>query len=247
MKWLIASALALAAAVIITRQRMAEEEAQAYQAEPDPAPPEDAPLFSFPDVSLPSIDWPAWTGIGTDDLPQQTNTPLENLMISTQQLAGSFTSDAPAVAPSVAAANRRAFLDMIAYAEGADYNVIFGGGTFSSFADHPRQLIPFTDGAGRRLKSSAAGRYQFLQGTWDTLKARLGLPDFGPASQDAAALELIREKGALADVDAGRFTTAVNKVAKVWASLPGAGYAQPERKLSSLLAAYMAAGGTLEA
>ena len=40
---------------------------------------------------------------------------------------------------------------------------------------------------------------------------------------------------------------AVAKVAPIWASLPGAGYAQPERKLPALLASYTQAGGNLEA
>lgn len=145
--------------------------------------------------------------------------------------------------------NRAAFLSMIRYAEGTDgprgYETMFGYRYFDSYADHPRQYFPFTDGAGRKLKSSAAGAYQIIVKTWDTLRARLGLPDFSPASQDAAALELIRERGALADVDAGRFADAVRKVSKVWASLPGAGYAQPERALSSLYAAYRSAGGTV--
>lgn len=145
--------------------------------------------------------------------------------------------------------NRAAFLSMIRYAEGTDgprgYETMFGYRYFDSYADHPRQYFPFTDGAGRQLKSSAAGAYQIIVKTWDALRARLGLPDFSPASQDAAALELIRERGALADVDAGRFADAVRKVSKVWASLPGAGYAQPERALSSLYAAYRSAGGTV--
>jgi len=85
-----------------------------------------------------------------------------------------------------------------------------------------------------------------LARTWDTLKTRLNLPDFSPASQDAAALELVRERGALNDVRAGRVVQAVVKVAKVWASLPGAGYDQPERKLSSLVGAFADAGGQLE-
>ena len=89
--------------------------------------------------------------------------------------------------------------------------------------------------------------YQFLSRTWDALARKLNLPDFDPASQDAAALELIRERGALKDVRAGRVAAAVAKCAPVWASLPGVGYSQPERKLSVLLASHTSAGGNLEA
>ncbi|MBN8506128.1 MAG: glycoside hydrolase family 104 protein [Burkholderiales bacterium] len=138
---------------------------------------------------------------------------------------------------------------MIAFAEGTanrpggGYATLFGGGQFTSFADHPRQVFSFRNKRGEQLRTSAAGRYQFLARTWDELRQKLGLPDFGPESQDAAALELIRQRGALGDVDAGRLFTAIGKVSKVWASLPGAGYAQPERKHADLLAAYAAAGG----
>ncbi|MBY4945079.1 glycoside hydrolase family 104 protein [Cupriavidus respiraculi] len=128
---------------------------------------------------------------------------------------------------------------------GADgYRTQFGGGLFSSLADHPRQVVTRMSN-GRPIASSAAGAYQFLRATWDGLAARLGLPDFSPASQDAAALQLIADAGALADVDAGRFALAVRKVRKIWASLPGAGYGQPEVALERLQAAYQAAGGAV--
>jgi lysozyme len=71
------------------------------------------------------------------------------------------------------------------------------------------------------------------------------LTDFSPASQDAFAVGLISDAGALNDVKAGRFDTAVGKVKGIWASLPGAGYNQPEKSLSSLRAAYLNAGGAL--
>lgn len=154
-------------------------------------------------------------------------------------------------APSSAPANESAFLTMIAWAEGTDrfhgYSTAFGGGKIPSLADHPRKFYTFTNSRGEVLRTSAAGRYQFLSRTWDTLAKRLGLPDFGPESQDRAALELIRERGALGDVRAGRTAQAIAKVAKIWASLPGAGYAQPEKNLLALLTTYRAAGGTLEA
>jgi lysozyme len=149
---------------------------------------------------------------------------------------------------STADSNTAAFLGMIAYAEGTDgergYQTMFGYRYFDSYADHPRQYFSFTDGAGRQLKSSAAGRYQIIVKTWDALKAKLGLVDFSPESQDAAAIELIRERGALADVQAGRIESAIRKCAPVWASLPGAGYNQPERQITSLLTNYQQAGGT---
>lgn len=146
--------------------------------------------------------------------------------------------------------NARAFLDMIAAAEGTagqpdgGYRTLFGYGTFDSYSDHPRVRVPFGN-----TYSTAAGRYQILARTWDGLVSKLGrgaLPDFGPDNQDRAALELIRERGALNDVRAGRVAAAVGKVAKVWASLPGANYAgQGMRSDDFIITAYRNAGGTI--
>jgi len=170
----------------------------------------------------------------------------ENLLYDAAE--GNWFGDMGETDMGQATNNRAAFLMMIRTAEGtagADgYRTMFGGGLFDSFADHPRRVVTAMSG-GRPISSSAAGAYQFLRRTWDKLAARLGLPDFSPASQDAAAIELIREAGALGDVDAGRFALAVRKVRKIWASMPGAGYGQPEVALERLQAAYQAAGGVV--
>jgi muramidase (phage lysozyme) len=136
------------------------------------------------------------------------------------------------------------------------YRTMFGYRMFDSFADHPRQPAQFNSN-GKMLWTSAAGAYQMMAispipgggstrvDTWDRMKAKLNLPDFSPASQDAAALALISDAGALNDLKAGRFDTFVSKVRGIWASLPGAGYGQPERTLDSLRTAFVNAGGTL--
>lgn len=181
------------------------------------------------------------------DNTSQTTTVLEDVQVTFDP----STYTPAAVSIDTASVNEKAFLDMLAYAEGTagpdGYRTLFGGGLFDSFADHPRQIFSFTNKRGEALKTSAAGRYQFLARTWDDLARRLSLPDFGPESQDAGALELVRQRGALADVQAGRINQAIAKCSKVWASLPGAGYAQPERKLTTLIAQFQGAGGNLEA
>ena len=156
------------------------------------------------------------------------------------------------VSPDVAAVNTRAFLQALQLAEGTalqpdPYRVVFGyGHVIQDLSDHPYytgewQGAPF----GNDQWSTAAGAYQFVRRTWSDLKDTLGLADFCPASQDAAAIELIRSKGALEDVKAGRFVDAVNKVRRIWASLPGAGYGQGERSIQWLTAQYLGAGGYL--
>lgn len=142
--------------------------------------------------------------------------------------------------------NVYAFLGMLRVSEGTagpdGYRTLVGGSLFNSFADHPRTLV-WLPNLG--INSSAAGAYQILRKTWDGVRGKLGLPDFSPLSQDAAAIELIRQRGALDDVRAGRFAIAVEKCKKEWASLPGAGYGQRENSLARLETAYRQSGGVV--
>lgn len=143
--------------------------------------------------------------------------------------------------------NVKAFLDMLAISEGTagrgdnGYNVLVGGELFEGYADHPRKLV---DLPNLGIKSTAAGRYQLLARYFDAYKKLLGLPDFSPASQDAIAVQQIKERGALPDIAAGNIGRAIEKCSNIWASLPGNNYGQHQNSLTKLLAAYTAAGGT---
>lgn len=143
--------------------------------------------------------------------------------------------------------NVQAFLRMIRVAEGTSgplgYNTMFGGGTFDDFSDHPRIVNTATFNNGKTVSSSAAGAYQFLARTWDGAASALGLLDFSPANQDAAAVYLIKRRGALDDVREGRFSDAVRKCAKEWASLPGSPYGQPTISADRALALFQSFGG----
>lgn len=138
-----------------------------------------------------------------------------------------------------------AFLDMTAKSEIGEqllaasddgYNVIVGSTPqrpilFDSYEDHPHMLIVLKSG----VKSTAAGRYQFLIKTWNGLKEALFLPDFSPLSQDAACVELLRECGALDKINAGNIHDAIRSASRIWASFPSAGYGQHENKMTQLL------------
>lgn len=147
--------------------------------------------------------------------------------------------------------NLTAFLDMIAYSEIGEkllknsddgYNVIVGGSLFSDYANHPSKRVYLPK---YKIYSTAAGRYQILLRYWKYYKKQLGLKDFGHRSQDAVAIQLIKECHALEDIYIGRFETAVQKCSSRWASLPHSGYGQHENKLDDLKLAYLAAGGIL--
>lgn len=152
--------------------------------------------------------------------------------------------------------NLSAFLDMLAWSEGTStskytkcdgYDVIVGGidspHTFTDFSKHPGVLVTVNS---KGLKSTAAGRYQLLKRYYDSYTKSLGLKDFSPASQDAIAVQQIKEQRALDDVIHGRIPTAIEKCSNIWASLPGAGYGQREHNLTNLLEKYVHAGGELE-
>ncbi|VTP12671.1 Phage lysozyme [Phytobacter ursingii] len=146
--------------------------------------------------------------------------------------------------------NLKAFLDMLAWSEGTStvagsdngYNVIVGGGLFKGYVDHPRKLV---DIPRLGIKSTAAGRYQLLSKYWDSYKKQLGLKDFSPASQDAVAVQQIKEQGALQLIADGKISQAISKCSNIWASLPGAGYGQHEHKIGDLLAKYKQFGGQI--
>jgi muramidase (phage lysozyme) len=147
--------------------------------------------------------------------------------------------------------NAQAWLRLLRWCEGTGqddraYRMFFGGALFDSLADHPRRTHTFTM-KGRPITSSAAGAYQFLARTWDECRDALRLPDFGPRSQDLAALFLTRRRGALDDVLAGRIEDAIRKCAREWASLPGSPYGQPVKTLAECLRVYQQHGGTIGA
>ncbi|WP_298214353.1 glycoside hydrolase family 104 protein [Acidocella sp.] len=149
-------------------------------------------------------------------------------------------------------ANRVAFLDMLAWSEigpallaisDDGYNVLVGSTPahpllFHSYDRHPDVL-------NHQLNSTAAGRYQLIHATWLECQQALRLPDFSPQSQEWAALHLIRERGAMPAIDAGRLSVAIDLCAAIWASLPGNSYGQPEHPLADLQAAYGRAGGVV--
>lgn len=129
-------------------------------------------------------------------------------------------------------AQQNALLKTISGAEsGGKYNVLYGGDTFSSYSDHPRRNIPIISGPNVGKTSSAAGRYQIIQGTWDEYKNKLNLPDFSPASQDLAAWGLAQDtfksktgkdlEQVLSSADASEISSVGKALSSVWTSLPG--------------------------
>jgi lysozyme len=197
---------------------------------------------------------------------------LGNLTDNIENIVNQFTEQpAIEVPPDQAGQNIAAFLGMIRQAEGTaaspdPYAVCYGyRHTIQDFSNHPsvtaqdKSRLPVTNewrgerlpddmcrnaGFGPGCVSSAAGAYQIIRPTWLKAQAALNLPDFGPESQDAAAVYLIERRHALEDVKAGRLAAAVDKCRNEWASLPGNYAKQGQRDLSTLAAWYQQHGGT---
>lgn len=159
--------------------------------------------------------------------------------------------------------NAKSFLDLISYAEGTlhepdPYRVVFGKGyIIKDLRDHPaitgewkgRLLSVETcrrAGQPSGCRSTAAGAYQIIKGTWSSLKSRLLLPGFYPKDQDRAAWGLVEACRADQLVLAGKISLALAKCSTQWASLPGNKAGQPQKKLAALLEQFRAAGGTIE-
>ena len=146
---------------------------------------------------------------------------------------------------------RRA-LDIIAASENADYNTTFGGGTFNDFSRHPNIQRKFKQKDGKTNSSGAAGRYQFLKGTWDGLQKDLGLNDFSPRNQDIGALALLDQargsggKSALELALEGNYQGMVEKAGNIWASFPSAPakYSQPKHGWNKMNKIIASATGT---
>lgn len=152
--------------------------------------------------------------------------------------------------PSPALVN---FLSLIAFSEGTStspltqndgYDVIVSGvdgpEIFTNYGFHP-----FASGrpaklirANPPLHSTASGRYQVLYRWWQPYKVSLNLPDFSSTSQDAVALQQMKEKGAVDLVIAGDIEGAIKACSNIWASFPGNSYGQGGHSMDILLSKY---------
>lgn len=158
--------------------------------------------------------------------------------------------------------NVQAFMALIRKPESNGiYNVLYGGGTFSDYSQHPQVRVPFYnpkrapngDGSPNDY-STAAGAYQINYPTWLLIQSlaaleKIPLLDFSPASQDIAAVLLLKMNGALPLVLYGHFKEALYEASGGangllgWASLPGSTSGQHQISLATAQQIYAAAGG----
>lgn len=147
----------------------------------------------------------------------------------------------------------KAFFDVLGFTEGTgnNYGKVVNGTVISApynpelvgksnvsitdFSKHPNILVRLN----ATLKSTAAGRYQFLNSTW----GELGMSDFSARSQDIAAIKLMKRRKMIEPILAGNLRQAVTNGAPEWASLPtaaGGSYygGQPAKSYNQILETY---------
>jgi muramidase (phage lysozyme) len=158
--------------------------------------------------------------------------------------------------------NQLAFLAMISHSEGTDrasdpYRVCYRyKHTILDLSYHPAEHRPPLgaqewrgepiDDLGAQYAgevSTAAGRYQIRLKTWLGCKATLNLAGFTPDAQNDAGIQLIKQRGALALVNANQVHEAIICCKDEWASLPGGHSNQPEHTFAYLIDFYTQAGG----
>jgi muramidase (phage lysozyme) len=147
-----------------------------------------------------------------------------------------------------------AFLDLIALSEGTKHNPnthddgydiivsgVNGPNSFTDYSAHPfaagRPPIVVTT-KPKLLESTASGRYQITLPTWKSITERWTSSVFSPKAQDVAALQLLKECGALTHINSGNITAAIEAACETWASFPGNSYGQGGRTLAWLLQTY---------
>lgn len=154
--------------------------------------------------------------------------------------------------------NVQAFLKMIQWSEGANYNTLVHKGTNNTFikdlSRHPNIKVPGNPA------STAAGAYQFLYTTWVEVANRIGATSFQPNEQDAGAVYLIDKRGALQFIKEGKVYSAINACVFEWASFPSlentskngynlvigkSAYGQGSRNINDLISVYKNNGGTV--
>ena len=133
---------------------------------------------------------------------------------------------------------RKAFLDMLAWSEGTDngrqktrnhgYDVIVSYLLITRSPSQTCHAKPKTQINRRRTLPASFPLVGCLpQAAWpERLLSE---------SQDAVALQRIKERGALPMIDRGDIRQAIDRCSNIWASLPGAGYGQFEHKADSLI------------
>lgn len=141
----------------------------------------------------------------------------------------------------------QSLIDTVAWAEAGwspdsgeeVYRIMFGGAKFTSYIKHPDSVQTVSTPYGN-ISSAAAGKYQFMPGTWKGIYERYDYWPVGPngetfipLAQDLAFLRLFNETGGFyhlekgikvsnqrITIDSGAIAKSMNAAAATWCALP---------------------------
>jgi len=170
-------------------------------------------------------DSPLWQGIPRDEQLRFPNSPASRGGESPAQrmMPWLFPPGDHSVADVSMDPYKKGFLETISHHESkGSYTVMNGGEHLTDYAKHPGRV-------GKGGTSTAAGRYQFTEGTWNEVSKILGLTDFTPQSQDKAAWFLAEReyrtktgRDLRSDLETGGFEDKIADALKGrWSSMPG--------------------------
>lgn len=138
----------------------------------------------------------------------------------------------------------KAALATIRYAEGADYNRLFGwfenkSRVFDPYTQVGHPNSPYTSSGGY-YTSSAAGAYQAMPDTWNEEVQRGTIDNnFTPHNQDLFALARLKFRGLLDEVQSGDTSWIDSRsMGLEWASFPNSPYGQPIKSSQNLRSYY---------
>ena len=184
-------------------------------------PPTPAPAIGVP-LTVPTSSTASWD-------PQGVARAAANRIAARQATGGGY---APVQNTSIPPEGR-ALLGVIGsqgFESNGSYTQRFNQPDLQDFSQHPGTYGKITGGPNRGSRSNAAGRYQFLSTTYKEQADKLGLKDFSPQSQDAAAWNKAQEvyaakykgRDLATDLKApNRMTQVTNALRSIWTSLPG--------------------------
>lgn len=189
-----------------------------------------------------------WVNVTTDDGTEGwvfgRYVVRNNAESGTTSGGASGGSCAPSRSNGVISRFQKGLHDAIAYAEGTraysndGYDVMFSFQLMNGCQSHPNRCISYAGTC-----STAAGRYQFLYGTWSSVARARNLGSFEPENQERGAAYLISTTRRVSvpqdrPMTASEFSNAMSKLSYEWASLPPGRYGQPNKSSTQMRSAY---------
>lgn len=116
-----------------------------------------------------------------------------------------------------------------------DYSMLYGGGHFYDYSQHPRIYVPINLPGYEGKSSSAAGAYQINWPTYQNFAAKTGVTGFTPDEQDVLGMAILQDTGAYDAIVNGDVMGAFRLASKRWASMPGSTAGQNPQQSSTVL------------